>query len=119
MEYFVDEAFVDSFYLLNFANIHWQGKHLLLFILGVILLSDERDVRKEKKKTYDNQLENKHRRAHKADAKIKAEIYKEQTQTPKDGDYKVSNDKQNNNNNNKPKWKRNRTPYDRGEGRVH
>ena len=81
--------------------------------------SDERDVRKEKKKTYDNQLENKRRRAHKADAKIKADIYKERTQRPKDGDYKVSNDQEKEKNNNHPKWKRNQTPCDCGEGRVH
>ena len=47
-----------------------------------------RDVRKERKKEYDNTLDNKQKRAHKANAKRKEDIYLESIQTPKDGDYK-------------------------------
>lgn len=48
---------------------------------------------KEKKKACDNTLESKHKGAHKAYAKRKEAIYLEQTQTPKDGDYKVKKQK--------------------------
>ena len=49
--------------------------------------ADKRKIRRENKKHWDNQPENKRKRAHKQKAKAKQEIYQERARDNKDGTY--------------------------------
>ena len=74
---------------MGYANFYRAVGRLLSIECPFFLnWNEQRDVRKDNQKIYENTLEHKRKRAYKANAKRKEDIYLESIQTPKDGDYK-------------------------------